>query len=313
MPISTQISAFAPLASFPQAPPGPTDLDGWPHRAEVPFPVEPVFRVRPDLVKLGTAPLWIEDHLWPQWVAQKHWLMGQARLPIAIAGLGASMLEQLAGLVQDAVAADHGPIDHHGGFRWLGGFRARNSEEFFSALTLSVQEDFVLMRPGANGDLRAVLMSVAFPSGWSPEEKLGQSMIQIHQPVAENDALQRATPAMSEAMLEKGPFVRYVWTLAGNDVLSRQPGADTLADVSRVDQLWFRCERQVTVPLAGFACLFLIRVFVARLTDVLAAPGRRDLLIQSLQSMSESVIDYKGIARARRLILEQSSTVLKVS
>jgi hypothetical protein len=205
--------------------------------------------------------------------------------------------------VIQALAGPSGPIDKQGGLAWLGGFQPQSAYEFFQALTLSLQEDFVVMRPGTDGHLRASLLSVAFPSGWRPEEKLGQSMFEIHTLVAETQALQRSARALSEAMQSKGPFVRYVWTLSGSGALSRDPGEDSFVNISKAEQLWFRCERQITVPLFEQGSLFLIRVFVEPLHETLAVPGRRDRLMRSLASMSDAVLAYKGIARAREILL----------
>ena len=281
----------------------PVGFASWPQRLPAPFPVEESFQVKPDLAKLGSEPLWMEDRDWPRWTAKKRQLMAQGCCPIFAGGLTERDWAALQQAVIQALASPSGPINTRGGLAWLGGFEPRSAVEFFQALTLSLQEDFVVMRPGMDGHLRASLLSVAFPSGWRPEKKLGQSMFEIHTPVAENQALQRSARALSEAMQCKGPFVRYVWTLSGSGALSRDPAEDSFANISKAEQLWFRCERQITVPLFEQGSLFLIRVFVEPLHETLAAPGRRDRLMQSLASMSDAVLAYKGITRARELLL----------
>ncbi|NBW01989.1 MAG: hypothetical protein EBR85_10000, partial [Betaproteobacteria bacterium] len=66
----------------------------------------------------------------------------------------------------------------------------------------------------------------------------------------------------------------------------------------------FRCERQITIPLFEQGSLFLIRVFVEPLHETLAAiAGRRDRLMQSLASMSDAVLAYKGITHAKELLI----------
>ncbi len=281
----------------------PAGFESWPQRLPAPFPVEESFQVKPDLAKLGSEPLWMEDRDWPRWTAKKRQLMALGRCPIFAKGLTERDWATIQQAVIEALASPSGPINTQGGLAWLGGFEPQSAVEFFQALTLSLQEDFVVMRPGMDGHLRASLLSVAFPSGWRPEEKLGQSMFEIHTPVAENQALQRSARALSEAMQCKGPFVRYVWTLSGSGALSRDPAEDSFVNISKAEQLWFRCERQITVPLFEQGSLFLIRVFVEPLHETLAAPGRRDRLMQSLASMSDAVLAYKGITRARKLLL----------
>jgi dimethylamine monooxygenase subunit A len=281
----------------------PAGFESRPQRLPAPFPVEESFQVKPDLAKLGSEPLWMEDRDWPRWTAKKRQLMALGRCPIFAKGLTERDWATIQQAVIEALASPSGPINTQGGLAWLGGFEPQSAVEFFQALTLSLQEDFVVMRPGMDGHLRASLLSVAFPSGWRPEEKLGQSMFEIHTPVAENQALQRSARALSEAMQCKGPFVRYVWTLSGSGALSRDPAEDSFANISKAEQLWFRCERQITVPLFEQGSLFLIRVFVEPLHETLAVPGRRDRLMQSLASMSDAVLAYKGITRARELLL----------
>jgi hypothetical protein len=274
----------------------PAGFESWPDRLPAPFPVEESFQVKPDLAKLGGEPLWMEDRDWPRWIAKKRQLIAQGRCPIFAKDLTESDCSDLQQAVIQALAGPSGPIDKQGGLAWLGGFQPQSAYEFFQALTLSLQEDFVVMRPGTDGHLRASLFR-------RPEEKLGQSMFEIHTLVAENQALQRSARALSEAMQSKGPFVRYVWTLSGSGALSRDPGEDSFVNISKAEQLWFRCERQITVPLFEQGSLFLIRVFVEPLHETLAVPGRRDRLMRSLASMSDAVLAYKGIARAREILL----------
>lgn len=179
-----------------------------------------------------------------------------------------------------------------------------------AAVSLGLQEDLALMgypEAGApSASLDALGLSVVFPSGWDPAEKLGQGLGAIHGPVADGEALRRASANLARAMVEKGPFERHVWTLTADAALARWPGDPRPAAVPHADPatLFFRCERQVTVPLprAG-ASLFLIRVHVAPLGEVCADPQRRSRLVASLRSMSESVVAYKGIAAIREQVL----------
>jgi hypothetical protein len=65
---------------------------------------------------------------------------------------------------------------------------------------------------------------------------------------------------------------------------------------------WFRCERQVSVPLPGSPdwpgglALFLIRLHVAPLDTVADTPIRRAVLREALASMSAATLAYKGLA-----------------
>jgi hypothetical protein len=187
-----------------------------------------------------------------------------------------------------------------------------------AALSLTLQEDLVLMGwpgPGPTGDaaspdaeqgLVALAASVVSPSGWDPGERIGQPLQAIHGPVADGERLRLASTALSRAMVDKGPFVRYIWTLAPDGAMARWPGAAASppAGGGSLDDLWFRCERQVTLPLPRVgASLFLIRVFMAPLTEVAADAERRARLVASLASMSDAVIAYKGLGALRERVL----------
>jgi hypothetical protein len=265
-------------------------------------------RPKADLVKLGGEPILVEDDAWPAWAEQKRRSIAQHQAPLVAPGVCTGDLsdwaQAIGGMLAQQIA--RGPITAQGCFPWIGGVTPDNPIAFFQALTVSLQEDFALMVPDHSGELTAQVLSVCFPSGWDPREKLGRSLAQIHAPVADNKALQQATPAMTQAMVSKGPFIRYVWTLAGDNRRSRAPGQDTLSQVSSVDALWFRCERQITIPLAGQACLFLIRVFVARYLDVINTPARHQRIVAALSAMTPAMLAYKNISRAANLILESS-------
>ena len=57
------------------------------------------------------------------------------------------------------------------------------------------------------------------------------------------------------------------------------------------------------MPLGDGYGLFLIRVQVRPLNEVLAMGGRRELLQAALVSMSEEMIRYKNLSGVRRLLL----------
>lgn len=204
----------------------------------------------------------------------------------------------------------------------------RDLQLFASVLALDLQEDFVIMAPaeghsdeGAGGvcaEVRAEGMFVSFPSGWAPHEKISQPLSAIHAPVADGEALRRAGPGLSLAMLQKGPFVRYVWTLSESLALDRHPGRRSGTGGSHtranrvaarhgsidLNSIAFRCERQVTLalPRTGRA-LFLIRVYVVPLLQAANTAERRAALVASLQSMSDAVVAYKNIGVLRERVM----------
>ncbi len=307
MPAEKQHFNFPERDRLAQAPRiGPT-ATGWPLASPVPpFPVEAPYLAKPDLIKLGDDPLLQEDREWHDWIEEKEAMRAAGQLVLIDPRMSLQTLAELKSAICSAFQshAPNGPIDAQGELPWLGGLQINDPRLFLEGLSLSIQEDFAVMVDMDGTGLSAAVLSVSFPSGWDPREKLGRSMLTLHEPVADNQRLQSAMAAMSAAICTKGPFVRYVWTLTGDGTRARRPGVDSTAHLTCADQLWFRCERQVTVPLNGKAALFLIRVLIGPLGQVLTSIDRRDRLVAALQSMSPQMLAYKNLQRARELVLE---------
>lgn len=275
---------------------------------QLPFPVEVPAQVRPDLCKLGDQPLLTTDSLWPVYFQEKRRRLNRPLIAGQHAEPGAVQandnLQPFVGLIAQQFQryAPLGPVCADTSLPWLGLGPTQSFASFFYGLAMSLQEDIVLMLPNAQGELYAKAMCVCFPSGWVAQEKIGKSFTDIHADVADNQDMLRATQAMSHAMANKGPYVRYVWTLSGSGELARPPGWGALSHVTHLSDCWFRCERQVTIALDGLGSLFLIRVYVAPLQAVLQTPGRRARLLNALHSMSDALKRYKGLERAIELI-----------
>jgi hypothetical protein len=280
---------------------------------DCPFPVEVPHAIRPDLVKLDTdAPLLILDRPIERWrvnVGLKAQRLRSASSFILTPYFTNDNLRFWASRIAKALSdrIPQGPTTHDCALPWLGLSARRDPLEFLIGLSLCLHEDFVLMAPlscrpaagyhsQAGADtLAARLLSVCFPSGWAPQEKCDQALFEIHTPVADNARIQKAAESMSRAMATKGPFERYVYTLSPSDSLWREPGGPAWEETRTLSEIWFRTERQITIPLDGQASLFLIRVFVRPLTDVLDSPEKAHLLAGALESMSDALIRYKGL------------------
>lgn len=163
-------------------------------------------------------------------------------------------------------------------------------------MTMGLQEDFVVFSPNQRGDLSAQILSVCFPSGWNPREKVNMTFSQIHEPLADADLIKKNADQIAKMICTKGPFIRHVWSLSNSGTLGRHPDTIKPWTNETIDQMWYRCERQVTIPIDGFACLFLIRMYVQPLKQVFQDHIKRKAITDSINSMSEAVIAYKGFA-----------------
>jgi hypothetical protein len=160
----------------------------------------------------------------------------------------------------------------------------------------SLHEDLVLIGPGSGGG-RVAWLHVAFPSGWDPGAMAGASFERLHAPVPHAEGLQRAAPALVRAMIDKGPFVRYVWGIAPDGARSRHPRhAAAMAPGAPPDDAFLRVERQTTLPLSvlGLA-VFAIHVYATPLPLALAAADRRDAFLAAVRSLDPLTRRYKGV------------------
>lgn len=163
---------------------------------------------------------------------------------------------------------------------------------------LACSDDLVVLRRSGSGVLTAELLAVFFPSGWPVRERAGASLLELHAPVADGGRLQRAAPALSEALLTKGPLRQHVWGLDPEGRLDRDPSApDAPSGPRPVDpaQWWLRVERQTSVPLRDLdRALFTIRPHLVPVT-ALTVPQRLTLA-EAVSSMSSEALAYKGIS-----------------
>ncbi len=157
-----------------------------------------------------------------------------------------------------------------------------------------VQEDFAVL----HRTLGAIAVHVCFPSGWRPERLAAASFAHIHAPVP-GFADERIGQSMTEAMIERGPFVRFVWTVSADDVLDHHPdGTGRALWTADTTRGWLRVERQLTVPFSEAQCsLFLIRTHLYAFETL--TPAQHDTLRAALVALPEDIARYKGLHDGR--------------
>lgn len=172
--------------------------------------------------------------------------------------------------------------------------RDREAGDEFDALARALQEDFCVLCAGEDGAGRATVLDVRFPSGWRPERLADASFAALHAPVPGFLNQPGAAESMVRTMVERGPFVRFVWTLSPDAQLDHHPEADGRASWQRATGVWLRVERQVTVPLpAAKASLFLIRTYLYPCAELL--PVQRQRALAALALMPSEVRLYKNL------------------
>lgn len=174
------------------------------------------------------------------------------------------------------------------------------------ALISQVPDDFSLvLAHGERGHM--AVMHVCSPSHWDPRSKLATDFISLHAPVPHFDKLAKASRQILDAIVTKGPFVRFVWSFVTDLRLNHHPepppGWDHAAwkgrsfDSTQKNPFYLRVERQVTVPLPAVrASLFFIRLSFISGTEIRDNEVWRNQLVSALKSMSPESRSYKGVA-----------------
>lgn len=166
-----------------------------------------------------------------------------------------------------------------------------------------LQEDLALVvsSPSHQHDWLAML-HLSFPNHWSPSEKIGQPFLAVHAPVADFERVARTSEKLMEAMLHRGPFVRFAWGIGTDTALNHHPENPPGRSLPRNtpeqagESTFMRIERQT---LRGFpehqAALFTIRTYFTPVSRIAADPERRIQLREAIATMSPAALAYKGL------------------
>ncbi len=173
---------------------------------------------------------------------------------------------------------------------------------------LAFEEDFALL-DGATGTLP--WLCVCVPSHWSPADKLGLPLAAVHAPVADREALVASSAHLVALVTGGDGWERSVWTITPSGRYDQHPGRHARtpwpggADPEAFAAACFlRSERQTFFPGPGAKqAIFTIRVALQPLPDAVASPADASRLHDSLATMSEAVLAYKGLAAARAPLL----------
>jgi dimethylamine monooxygenase subunit A len=182
-------------------------------------------------------------------------------------------------------------------------------------IELAFEEDFAIL-DGATGTLP--WLCVCVPSHWAPEEKLGLDFMALHAPVADNAVLLAASRQLVALATGGDCWERHVWTISPSPRYdqhprrhSRAPWPDAREATGFARQCWLRAERQTFFPVGRGTrqAVFAIRVMLQPLSEAVATPALAQTLHDSLASMSQAVVDYKGLSAARAPLLEWLQTL----
>jgi hypothetical protein len=163
---------------------------------------------------------------------------------------------------------------------------------------LMFEEDVAIMHRGI---LSAICF--CFPSSWVPAERIGLSLSNIHRPVADGEKLVQVSDKLSSIMADstKGPFTRQVWTITQTAGLSNHPMYKLSNLPTSINDLFLRVETQTTAAIGdNETSLFFVKIDVVPLVNVWHLLG--DQLKMSVNSMSESVLQYKNLTHIKPIL-----------
>jgi len=164
-------------------------------------------------------------------------------------------------------------------------------------LGLAIEDDVVIMH---KGKLEACF--VAFPSSWNAGEKVGKSLAELHEPIADNEALLRASNGIMRAMTSGQSYHRYTWGISSLNGYSNHPLYEK-PEFDSLDNLTFRIEHERTMTVTeGTTAVFLIHVDTYPLKEVLKTDF--GLIKGAIDSMSENVLQYKNLIEVKELMNE---------
>lgn len=167
-------------------------------------------------------------------------------------------------------------------------------------LGLCAQEDLALIARGPGGDWLAAT-HVLSPQHWDPRDKLGRDFVQVHTPVAGSGPMNASAARLVDAVIDRGPFVRFAWGISMGDRLDHHPATPPDSDRAEAtrftpDGAFLRVERQT---LTGFpqadGALFTIRPYLYPLRGAVRTPDQARALAAALRSMTPDQVQYKGL------------------
>jgi len=165
-------------------------------------------------------------------------------------------------------------------------------------------EDFAVLHVDETGADRTIVVHACFPSGWRPEQILGQSFANTHARVPAFEAVARKAENLTLAMVSRGPYVRFVWTISADAELDHHPEHGRRALWSaQTPRGYLRVERQTIVPLpSASGSLFLIRTYLYGFDELPSA--ERAVLASALEQLPPAVVRYKQLDAALPRALE---------
>jgi len=162
---------------------------------------------------------------------------------------------------------------------------------------LEIPDDIIIMHKG-----KVEAAFVAMASSWNPRNVQGKSLSEVHQPVADNEALIRASEGIWRSMVSGKSFHRHVWGISPLKGLSNHP-RHKKPSIKSLDDLYFRIEHERTMTVDKDTAAFFIDVEVHPLSSIFHLKHEyKDLIKDSINSMTENILAYKNLEEVKEMI-----------
>lgn len=164
----------------------------------------------------------------------------------------------------------------------------------YMGIVREADEDFLIHRIKDGRDWLSSV-HVCFASHWRPEDKIGKSFEEIHQPVPMN---LKNSGKLVRAAVSAGIFERFVWSVVHDERYNFHPRLPYSKFDPLNPRVLVKVERQVTVafPKQDF-CLFVLRQYLIK-EDSLDKP----LLADVIDKMTPDQKKYKGLEDCGKLL-----------
>jgi hypothetical protein len=180
----------------------------------------------------------------------------------------------------------------------------------YDAIVRNLQEDVAVVQrtspagAAGEGSDELSMVHVSFPGHWHSDRATGKSFHAIHEPVPGFADEPAAAASMVSAMIDRGPYVRFVWSACADDALDHHPdfGLRSAWDDTTTEG-YLRVERQLTVPFPAVdASVFLIRVLIYPFSSL--SHEQRHTLAEAVRTMPADARRYKGLEKPAERVIE---------
>jgi len=189
-----------------------------------------------------------------------------------------------------------------------------NYSNSFDAVMMQVQEDIAIITE----DDHITCLHLMAPNFWSASDKIGKSFNEIHQHVAGIETIAKSSKSIINAMIYKGPYVRFAWGITTDNVLNHYPeqiSNDSLNSESgrefnpKHPKLYCRVERQTINGLPDInSALFTIRSYLYDIDELSTLEIK--CIINAINSMTKKQLEYKGLNVSKSAIIKWLTTLL---